>query len=390
GRGRGLVTTRSVLPGELLLAVAPLALAAEREPAVGTATAAAVVGEAVDGADAKFLELQRQLLARRYTAREAAWLSSLAGLAPPGDDDSSAEAAAAAQDAAVALLPSPPELAGAEAAGEGRQQADGEAEVLLPMPERLRDPDALADVVQANCLEPDGGAEDEAAFWARREAADAAGDGGEGGGASSAGPRVGPVGLWPVASMLNHSCQPNAVAYLVGDTLLVRATRNVGRDSELTISYLPVGGGVYGIDGGGGGGGGTTAATAAAATLLSPLKERQAALEDGWGFVCGCGRCQAEAALDPKLRTLITEITDTVGALREDFEMALAVSDTGAAGEAASDDDEGEEEEAGGATAGAKAGTRAGADGATEEAAGEEEEGEEGEEGGSRLAVVAE
>ncbi len=31
-----------------------------------------------------------------------------------------------------------------------------------------------------------------------------------------AGPRVGPLGVWPGANLLNHSCMPNTVAYVVG------------------------------------------------------------------------------------------------------------------------------------------------------------------------------
>lgn len=31
-----------------------------------------------------------------------------------------------------------------------------------------------------------------------------------------AGPRAGPLGVWPGASLLNHSCMPNTVAFVVG------------------------------------------------------------------------------------------------------------------------------------------------------------------------------
>ncbi len=100
------------------------------------------------------------------------------------------------------------------------------------------------------------------------------------------------------------------------DTLFVRAARKTGAGSELTVSYLPVGGGgdaaaaeADGGDAGGGeaadgdGGGGPAAAAAAApeayssATLLSALDDRRAALEEARGFTCRCSRCRAEEKL---------------------------------------------------------------------------------------------
>lgn len=97
-------------------------------------------------------------------------------------------------------------------------------------------------------------------------------------------------------------------ARLCRDTLFVRAARKVAAGSELTVSYLPVGGGadtsVFGSEAGAaadddgegaaaeyeGGSGGR-------GTLLSPVEVRRAALEDSYGFVCGCGRCTTEEGL---------------------------------------------------------------------------------------------
>ncbi len=72
---------------------------------------------------------------------------------------------------------------------------------------------------QANCLEPDGGAEDEYVFWARKEATTEAAAEATTSASRSGRPAVrrrGPVGLWPEAAMLNHSCIPNTVTYIVG------------------------------------------------------------------------------------------------------------------------------------------------------------------------------
>ncbi|GLC38756.1 hypothetical protein PLESTM_000772400 [Pleodorina starrii] len=349
GRGRGLITTRTVQPGELLLAVRPLALAWDEqydEDGDGGDGGGSGPGSDIEPADAKFLELQRQLLGRKYSAREVAWLSGLVGLPGGGAEQGSGQAGEQQQQQQQQEAPPLPELTSGSRPGE-REEEEGSRD--LPLPARLRDPDTLADVVQANCLEPDGGAEDEHAFWARWAAAAAAAartapsaDASPANSSATSSPspsssvvpvpvpaparrRRGPMGLWPEASLLNHSCIPNTVAYVVGDTLFVRAARRVGGGAELTVSYLPVGSGygdvyddgdVYDSDDGddGGDGGGT-----AAATLLSPLADRRGALEELRGFVCSCSRCTAEESLDPKLRALMADISEGVAALRGDL-----------------------------------------------------------------------
>ncbi|GIL89236.1 hypothetical protein Vretimale_18572 [Volvox reticuliferus] len=313
----------------------------------------------------------------RYTPRDVAWLSSLVGLDLPeaGEEErEEGEGSTAAVTVAVAAdckrsLPPPPEL-------EPSTSREGEEETqqgLLPLPVRLRDPDALADLVQANCLEPDGGAEDEYVFWARHEvtaattAASASSPLSPPSLSSSSLPssfrssssltgsmerprrRRGPMGLWPEAAMLNHSCLPNTVAYIVGDTLFVRAARKVGGGSELTVSYLPVGSGYESAAGDESddidGDTDDASAAAAAATLLSPLAERRTALEGLRGFVCRCNRCTAEEALDPKLRALMADISEGVAALQGDLQTALALSDLEDGAGDGEDEEEAEDEE---------------------------------------------
>ncbi|GLC45339.1 hypothetical protein PLESTF_001753100 [Pleodorina starrii] len=46
------------------------------------------------------------------------------------------------------------------------------------------------------------------------------------------------VGLWPYFSNINHACAPNCVHYVVGSTMVVRAVQVVHEGSELLISYL--------------------------------------------------------------------------------------------------------------------------------------------------------
>lgn len=41
------------------------------------------------------------------------------------------------------------------------------------------------------------------------------------------------VGLYPSASLLNHSCQPNCVAVFAGKDMLVRAVRDIPSGGEV-------------------------------------------------------------------------------------------------------------------------------------------------------------
>lgn len=355
GGGWSLVASRTVNPGELLLALRPAAITNDR--AVRHAYGSRMASGELDGSDAKFLELQQQLLRGRHTARAAAWLNWLPGLPMEARDDTAAAGAerqsadgATAQSASGAPAAvagrAPPELASADRADGDGSGAEAEADGGLPLPQRLRDnADALADVVQAHCFEPDGGAEDEHAFWARQaeQQGDQEQEEGESEGDEAAGPAPGVLGVWPEVALLRHSCSPNTVAYVVRDTLFVRAARKTGAGSELTVSYLPVGGGgdaaAAEADGGDAGSdgedeaGGARAAAAAAseayssATLLSALDDRRAALEEARGFTCRCSRCRAEEKLDPQLRALMADVNEQVAALREDLEAALAMAE---------------------------------------------------------------
>ncbi|GFR45938.1 hypothetical protein Agub_g7402, partial [Astrephomene gubernaculifera] len=46
------------------------------------------------------------------------------------------------------------------------------------------------------------------------------------------------VGVWPHFTNLNHSCVPNCVHYVVGSTMVVRAVQAIPEGSELLVSYL--------------------------------------------------------------------------------------------------------------------------------------------------------
>ncbi|XP_062214848.1 histone-lysine N-methyltransferase ASHR1 isoform X2 [Phragmites australis] len=46
------------------------------------------------------------------------------------------------------------------------------------------------------------------------------------------------TGLYPVISIINHSCVPNAVLIFDGRTAVVRALQPIGKDEEVSISYI--------------------------------------------------------------------------------------------------------------------------------------------------------
>lgn len=77
------------------------------------------------------------------------------------------------------------------------------------------------------------------------------------------------VGLWTLASFINHSCIPNARRLHVGDYAIVHASRDIKAGEEITSAYFDV---------------------------LSPLEKRKE-MAESWGFCCGCSRCKFESLL---------------------------------------------------------------------------------------------
>lgn len=91
---------------------------------------------------------------------------------------------------------------------------------------------------------------------------------------AGAGPDSG-VGLFPLLSMLNHSCDPNCCFTSlpgVAATLQVRARRPIVAGEELCVSYVD---------------------------LFAARSARREALEATKGFACGCNRCSAPLASSP-------------------------------------------------------------------------------------------
>ncbi|KXS94311.1 hypothetical protein AC578_10818 [Pseudocercospora eumusae] len=103
---------------------------------------------------------------------------------------------------------------------------------------------------------------------------------------SYAGKAVGSSGLWIKTAYINHSCIPNAEPSVIGDLMVIKATREIKKGEEITISY------VNDID----------------------YKSRSRKIKSSWGFDCSCELCTAEAATSSEdmeeritLRDLITE-----------------------------------------------------------------------------------
>ncbi|KAL9117425.1 MAG: hypothetical protein Q9187_006039 [Circinaria calcarea] len=91
------------------------------------------------------------------------------------------------------------------------------------------------------------------------------------------------VGIWKTASLVNHSCIPNASRAHFGDIIVVRAARDIAKGEELTFSYFP-------------------------ATL--EYAQRQEHAGDYWKGGCSCKFCVAETATPKRqigLREMLLE-----------------------------------------------------------------------------------
>lgn len=94
-----------------------------------------------------------------------------------------------------------------------------------------------------------------------------------------------PIAVYPVGSLLNHSCMPTTNRLPVGQHLVVRATRRVAPGDELTCTYIEV---------------------------RAPVAVRRAELESSWGFECNCARCIFEAEVWREAGPQIEKLAKTV------------------------------------------------------------------------------
>jgi hypothetical protein len=78
------------------------------------------------------------------------------------------------------------------------------------------------------------------------------------------------VGLYPLAAILNHSCEPNVTFSYEGTTIIFHAKTDLPEDTQLFHSYL----------------GGSTL----------PVAQRRQMLQERFNFICCCPKCTTEAA----------------------------------------------------------------------------------------------
>ncbi|KAH8149607.1 uncharacterized protein LAJ45_06237 [Morchella importuna] len=79
-----------------------------------------------------------------------------------------------------------------------------------------------------------------------------------------------PIGIAfdPLASLMNHSCDPNSVMVFDGRTVSVRALREIAKDEEITISYID---------------------------NTNPTSRRRSELQGRYFFTCSCQKCVSPA-----------------------------------------------------------------------------------------------
>ncbi|KAH7308645.1 TPR domain protein [Stachybotrys elegans] len=82
-------------------------------------------------------------------------------------------------------------------------------------------------------------------------------------------------GIWPTASYINHSCAMSAARAFIGDMMIVRATRDMDADTEITWWYQ--------------------------SPIDKYYEERQPQFRP-WGFICKCPICLEEKALTTSQR----------------------------------------------------------------------------------------
>ena len=87
------------------------------------------------------------------------------------------------------------------------------------------------------------------------------------------------MGIWITASLINHSCLPSVQQSMCGDMIILRATRNLPKDTELRLNYC-----------------GTT----------ENVEDREEHLKQ-YDFICCCALCTCQRKTTPKTQKARSE-----------------------------------------------------------------------------------
>ncbi|KAK5693418.1 hypothetical protein LTR97_009987 [Elasticomyces elasticus] len=98
--------------------------------------------------------------------------------------------------------------------------------------------------------------------------------------------------LFSHASLVNHSCLPNATRMFIGDAMVLRATKDIAKGEEILHAYV----------------------------LPSVcVTERQMRMETVWGFQCDCELCEAEIKESEEVRERRAAAEEEAGRLANDI-----------------------------------------------------------------------
>jgi len=295
GKGRGLIATQHLNIGDLILACQPLAITHgnpedEEAPDYATLypkvkTLASAAQPQPHGSRPSPVQYARQWLHVLHDGRPSEALSS--------------DSATSYTDALFHASGMPVHVPNGPASDAAASTPRG-----LPPLLEARKPD-LEQLVLHNAF--GDGFDDLVAVAVRKAAAAATASSTAG---STAAPEPAPssqatshVGLWPHFSLLNHSCLPNAVHYVVGSTMVVRAVHPIAPGDEVLVSYL-------------------------GREDFAPAQSRQQVLQQRFGFHCTCPRCSLESLLPPSTTSTLAELySDVQHRLAPQFNEAVMVKD---------------------------------------------------------------
>ncbi|KAK3723646.1 hypothetical protein LTR37_001527 [Vermiconidia calcicola] len=105
------------------------------------------------------------------------------------------------------------------------------------------------------------------------------------------------TGVWITASYINHACAGNAWRSFIGDLMIVRASKDVSKGSELFMPY---------------------------AMIEAEYNKTQETLQKTWGFICDCTICGAEKQVSSSYRKLRQSAVKDINAFLADHRQSTS------------------------------------------------------------------